>query len=66
MEQIVDNMKKTGLKSYFYDFRVDYDAISVSDILDNHKYLIEKKRNCIKIFGFFKQIFVSAMMFFWL
>ena len=42
MKQIVDNMKKTGLKSYFYDFSVDYDAISVSDILDSHKYLMEK------------------------
>ena len=41
-EWLVDNMKKTGLKSYFYDFSVDYDAISVSDILDSHKYLMEK------------------------
>ena len=43
MEQIVDNMKKTRLKSYFYDFSVDHDAISVSDIWDSHKYLMEKK-----------------------
>ena len=35
-------MKKTGLKGYFYDFSVDYNAISVSDILDIHKYLMEK------------------------
>ena len=35
-----DNMKKTG---YFYDFRVDYDAIAVDDILDIQKYLMEKK-----------------------
>ena len=38
----IDNMKKTGLNSYIYDFSVDYDAISVSDILDIHKYLMEK------------------------
>ena len=37
-----DNMKKTGLTGYIYDFSVDYDAIAVSDILDIHKYLIEK------------------------
>ena len=39
----VDNMKKTGLTGYAYDFSVDYDAISVDDILDIHKYLIKKK-----------------------
>ena len=38
----VDNMKKTRLNGYFYDFSVDYDAITVDDILDIHKYLIEK------------------------
>ena len=38
----VDNMKKTGLKGFVYDFRVEYDAIAVSDVLDIHKYLIEK------------------------
>ena len=39
----VDNMKKkTGLNGYFYDFSVDYDAIGVDDILDIHKYLMEK------------------------
>ena len=38
----VDNMKKTGLKGYVYDFSVDYDAIAVSDILDIHKYLMGK------------------------
>ena len=38
----VDNMKQTGLKGCVYDFNVDYDAIAVSDILDIHKYLMEK------------------------
>ena len=30
----VDNMKKTGLNGYVYDFRADYDVISVDDILE--------------------------------
>ena len=38
----VDNIKKTGLNRYVYDFSVDYDAIAVDDILDIHKYLMEK------------------------
>ena len=38
----VDNMKKTGLNGYVYGFSVDYDAIAVDDILDIHKYLMEK------------------------
>ena len=42
----VDNMKKTGLNGYVYDFSVDYHAIAVDDILDIHKYLMEK--NSIK------------------
>ena len=37
-------MKKTGLKSYVYDFSVDYNATPVSDILDTHKYLMEKNK----------------------
>ena len=37
-----DNMKKTGLKEYVYDFSVDYNAIAVTDILDIHKYLMKK------------------------
>ena len=38
----VDNMKKTRLKGYVYDFSVDYNAIVISDILDIHKYLMKK------------------------
>ena len=38
----VDNMKKTGLDRYFYDFSVDYDIPTVDDALDIHKYLMEK------------------------
>ena len=42
----IDNMKNTELNGYVYDFSVDYDAISVTDILDIHKYLM-KKNNMI-------------------
>ena len=38
----VDNMKKTGLNRYVYDFSVDYDAIAVRDILHIHNYLMKK------------------------
>ena len=37
----VDNMKKTGLNGNVYDFSVDYDAIAIDDILDNHSYLMK-------------------------
>ena len=39
----VDNMKKTGLNGYVYDFSVDFDAIAVDDILAIHSYLMKKK-----------------------
>ena len=39
-----DNMKRTGLNGYVYDFSVDYDSIEV----DNIKYLI-KKNNIVWI-----------------
>ena len=35
-------MKKTRLNGYVYDFNVDYDALAVDDILEIHKYLMEK------------------------
>ena len=38
----VDNMKKTGLNGYVYDFSADYDAIAVDAILDIHKVLMKK------------------------
>ena len=37
-----DNMKKTGLNEHVYDFRVDYDAIAVYDVLDIQKHLTIK------------------------
>ena len=41
-DRSVDNMKKTGFNGYVYDFSVDYDAITVDDILDVHNYLMRK------------------------
>ena len=61
----VDNMKSTGLNGYVYDFIVDYSNTAVDDFLDIHNYLM-KKITQYKMFGFVKQIFISAMMFFWL
>ena len=39
---LVDDIKKTGLKGCVYDFSVDYNAVTVTDILDIHKYLMKK------------------------
>ena len=38
----VDNTKDTGLNGYVYDFSVYYDAASIDDIKDIHKYLMKK------------------------
>ena len=38
----VDNMKKTGLNGYVYNFSADYDAIKIDDMLDIHNYLMRK------------------------
>ena len=53
----VDNMKKTGLNRYVYDFSVDYDAITVDNILGIHKYLMEKKQYNIRCLDLLKNIF---------
>ena len=37
-----DNMKKTGLNGYVYDFSVDFDSTNIDDIKNIHKYLIKK------------------------
>ena len=42
----VDNMKRTGLRGYVYGFIVDYEAITVDDILDIDKNLM-KQNNMI-------------------
>ena len=38
-----DNMKKTGLTGYVYDFGADYSTVTVDDIKGIHKYLMKKK-----------------------
>ena len=39
----VDNMKKKArFNGYVYDFSVDYDATDVDDMLEIHKYLMQK------------------------
>ena len=37
-----DDMKKTGLNGYVYDFSDDYDATDVDNINDIHKWFIKK------------------------
>ena len=39
-----DNMKKTGFNGYIYDFSTNYNAMTVPDIQDIHKYLMKKNR----------------------
>ena len=39
---IANNMKKTGLNGYVYEFSVDYNIIDTSNIINTHKYLMEK------------------------
>ena len=39
-----DNMKKTGLTGYVYNFSADYNAIAVNDVKDIHNYLMKKKK----------------------
>ena len=41
-----DNMKRTGFNRYVHDFSVDYNATSVDDIKNIHRYLM-KKNNMI-------------------
>ena len=38
----VANMKKAGLYGSIFDFRIDYRAAAVNDILDIHTYLMKK------------------------
>ena len=38
----VANMKKAGLYGSVFDFRIDYRAAAVNDMLDIHKYLMKK------------------------
>ena len=38
----IDNMKRTGINGFVYDFSIDYDPIAVDDIKDIHKCLMKK------------------------
>ena len=38
-----DNLKKTGFTGYVYDFSAGYNAVTLDDIKDIHKYLMKKK-----------------------
>ena len=38
-----DNMKKTGLTGYLYDFSGGYNTVTVDDVKDIHNYLMKKK-----------------------
>ena len=37
-----DNMKKTGFNGHIHDFSTDYNAVTISDMQNIHKYLMEK------------------------
>ena len=42
IKRSIDDIKRTILKGYVYDFSVDYGAIAADDILDIHNYLMKK------------------------
>ena len=55
-------MRKAGLYRHVYDFSFDYRAIAVDDILDIHKYLMEK--NNIKwCLGLLRKFFYNNNVF---
>ena len=37
-----DNMKKTGLTGYVYDFSVGFNSVTIDDMKDIHNYLTKK------------------------
>ena len=45
----IENMEKASLKGYVYDFSIDYDAISVSDTTNIHKYLMENNEIVVRV-----------------
>ena len=55
-------MKKTEFTGYVYDFSDDYNAVTLDDIKDIHKYLM-KKNNIVlmRIFSFVKKLFVLGL-----
>ena len=59
----VDNMKKTGLSGYVYDFTVDNDAIAADEILDIQKYLMKINNMIQKYLVLLKSISCSTFHF---
>ena len=64
---LVENMKKTRLYGYVYEFSIDY-VISIDDILDIHKYLIKKNNIYVwtmaqVMFEFTKNVFIATIAF---
>ena len=45
-------MKKTGLKEVVKFFSVDFNPIDTNDILDIHKYLMERTRYKINVWNY--------------
>ena len=59
----VDNVKKTELNGNVYDFSVDYDDISVDDILDRHSQVFnEKEWYNMKCLGLLKNVFFFTVV----
>ena len=48
---------------YVSDFSVDYDAIAVDDIVDNHKYLMKKMTWRNKMLGPINNFFLTGLVF---
>ena len=55
---LVDNMKKTKLNGYVYDFSVDYNITDTSNITNIHKHLI-KKHDIKKCFELLKKCLLN-------
>ena len=53
-------MKKTGLKGVVIFFSVDFNPIDANDMLDIHKYLMERTRY-EAIFGLIKKISIGLL-----
>ena len=58
---IHDNMNKTGLNGYVFDFSVDYNTVDISNIVNIRKYLMKKQYKIM--FALFKQLFIVTMTF---
>ena len=58
----VDNMKKTGLNGYVYDFSIDFDAIAVDDIMEIRNYLM-KKIDIVSQNGLLEGVFLIGLVF---